>query len=449
MPVSGSNIVAASDTLDAQIEKVRTKIQELFETSDTVASLIKKGGDVETISNRLYRIPLIKYRGGTYAKVDMDGGDMGSGSGLVVIKVTAGYIESRYTVELSERTLNTTETSGQAVVNAFAYLMKNAMREVQVYDDIAFHTDGTGRLTSSSSATGTWSGGSKRTYTFASAGDPFGVDRLRPGMAVDVYSSDGSTKRSSASAGVQPVVDHIDWDNKVVYLNVDITGAAAGDILAFAGITPPLQSFQSGWPLTGDSFRHGLYYANDDSTSNYYLGQLKANETELLANSVDANNSGFAFAHLQQLIDKIIKRRDESVYKGLVGIAHMAQRSAVFDRGIAISEWQRKGGEVSLDLLPSNNRYSDTFQAAGITFKLSKRQAKNRLDLIVPSLWCRAQLHDAKFHEVQGRTIFESRTSSGTLKAARHFHIIQSYDFACVDPGAAGFVKNLAIPANY
>ena len=52
-------MVISTDVLQAQIEKVRPKVQELFETSDTVAALIKKGGEAEVVSEKLYRIPLV------------------------------------------------------------------------------------------------------------------------------------------------------------------------------------------------------------------------------------------------------------------------------------------------------------------------------------------------------------------------------------------------------
>ena len=58
--------VVAADVLQAQIEKVRPKVEELFETSDTVAALIKKGGEAETISHKLYRIPIVTRRGGSF-----------------------------------------------------------------------------------------------------------------------------------------------------------------------------------------------------------------------------------------------------------------------------------------------------------------------------------------------------------------------------------------------
>lgn len=439
--------VVAADVLQAQIEKVRNKVQELFETTDNIAALIKKGGESETISDKLYRIPLVTQRGGAFRKFDADNGDMGTGTGLKVTYMTAGYIYSDYVVSMSKRAMDTTAKPEQSVINAFSYNFKNGMKELQTTDDIVFHTDGSGKLTNAGSATSTWSGGA--TYTYAGATDTVGVSRLRPGMTVEVYNSAGSTKRAATAGGNEVTIDHIDFNNKVVYLSDTITSAAASDILAIAGLTATLASFQSTWPLSGDSFRHGLYYFNDSNTSNYVLGQLKSTVTELLANHVDGASG--PLAHIQGLIlqDQIINRRDESAFSGLVGIAHMAQRAQVYNIGIALSEWFRGANDKMIDVMPGNTSYSSTFPFVGVNCRVDKRQDKARFDFIIPKTWGRAMLHDTKFHEVEGRTVFENRASNGNLKAGQHFILVQAFDYYNVDPGVQGYIDALSVPSGY
>lgn len=440
-------MVLSTDVFQAQIEKVRPKVQELFETTDTVAALIKKGGEAEVISEKLYRIPLVTRRGGSFRSFNADGGDMGTGSGLSVTNLEAGYVYSDYAVQLSKYSMDATAKGEQAVINAFSYNFKNAMKELQAMDDQVFHTNGTGELTNASSAIGTW-GASLTTYTFAGATDFVGVSRLRPGNIVSIYNSTGTTQRLGTASTVEFQIDHIDTINKVVYLNDTVTSAAAGDLFAVADLSTPLQSFQSTWPLSGDSFRHGLYYFNDANPANYLLGQLKSNVTELLANNVVANG---ALAHVHGLIlqDQIINRRDEDAFKGLIGLSHMSQRTAVYNIGIAMSEWFRGKNDKMIDVMPGGTQYSDTFPFVGVTMKLDKRQDKSRLDFIIPKLWGRAMLHDTKFHEVEGRTIFEGRTSSGTLAAYVIFYLVQCYDYYCVDPGAQGYISSLTVPSGY
>lgn len=438
-------MVLSQNVLQAQIEKVRPKVQELFETTDTIAALIKKGGEAEVVSEKLYRIPLVTYRGGSFRSFNADGGDMGAGSGLSVTNLEAGFLYSDYAVQISKRAMDDTAKGEQAVINAFAYNFKNAMKELQATDDIVFHTNGNGVLMSSvgASATGTWNSGNSTTYTYASSTDYVGVSRLRPGMLIDVYNNGLSTNRGSF------IIDHIDTLNKVVYIQgALVPGAATTDVLAVSGLSPTLQSFQSTWPLSGDSFRHGLYYFNDSNPANYLLGQLKSNVTELLANNVVANGN---LAHIHGLIlqDQIINRRDQDAFRGLIGISHMAQRAAVYNIGIAMSEWFRKASDKMIDVMPGGVEYNDTFPFVGVTCKLDKRQDKSRLDFIIPKLWGRCMLHDTKFHEVEGRTVFEGRTSSGTLQASVIFYLVQCFDYYCVDSGAQGFISSLTVPPGY
>jgi hypothetical protein len=424
-------MVLSADVLQVQIEKVRPKVEELFETSDTVAAMIKKGGEAEIISEKLYRIPIVTRRGGSYRSFNADGGDMGTGSGLSTTNLEAGYYYSDYVVELSKYAMDATAKGEQAVLNAFSYNFKNAMKELQALDDIVFHTNGTGELTNPSSATGTW-GASLTSYTFAGSTDFVGVSRVRPGMIVSVYNSAGSTQRTGTASTTEFQINSVDTLNKIVYLNDTVGSAASTDILVVAGLSPTLASFQSTWPLSGDSFRHGMYYANDANSSNYFLGQLKSTVPELLANNVAANGS-LTHTHGLILQDQIINRRDEDVYKGLVGLSHMAQRTAIYNIGIALSEWFRGKNDKMIDVMPGGVQYSDTFPYVGVTMKLDKRQDKSRLDFLIPKKWGRAMLHDTKFHEVEGRTVFEARTSTGNLAAAVFFILVQSYDYYCVN----------------
>jgi hypothetical protein len=432
------NVALKASSLEANIEKVRNKLQDYFESSDQISGLIGKGGEVETISQKLYRIPIRLFRGGSYQKYNADAGDMGSGSGMKINKLTAGYIYSDYVVEVSEESIDTTSKPGQAVVNVFAKQLNEAMDEMKVYDDIAFHGDGSGKLTNSSSlySSGAWSGGDS--MTFAGATDYLGIGKLREGMVVSVFDTLGTTKRVTSVIPLQ--IDHIDYTNKVVYFNGTITDGATTDILTFANLTAP---------LTGDSFRHGLYYANDATTTNYYLGQLKSTIPQLVPTVINASSS-LTFQHGLLGLDGIIARRDASVVKGLIGIAHMSQRASVHSLGIALNTiFRTDKAQKSTDLMPSNIGYEETFDYCGITCHLSKRQDRSRFDFTNPKVWGRAQLFDTKFHDVGGKTVFESRMSTGNLKAARHFIIKQAYDFVCFDPGANFYISNVTLPSGY
>jgi hypothetical protein len=452
MAVSVINVVAA------QIERVRNKLQPIFESSSEVAGMIKKaGGDKVEVSRYLYRIPLQQYRGGNFHKYNADGGSLGIGTGMLITSLTAGYITTVRSYRVTDETRDTSSSSAQSVVNVFQKTLADAMTEAQIDDDITLHTDGTGILTNQSSANP-----STTSLTFAGATDTLGVNRLREGMCVDVWDATGATKRAGAAA-VPTFITSIDYTNKIVTLSQAITAIASTDILAFPDLDvygpSTLVSFSSTWPaggltngpgLTGDSFRHGLYYANDATTSNYYLGKLKSTIPQLLATRVNASSSAFVFGMVLQGLDSVTQRRDKEATRGLKGICHMKQRQAIFQIGVNISNIYLKGGESGgkmSDVMPSNVEYNDTFDLCGIPTMLSKRQYTDRIDFINPSLWGRAQTHDIRFKNVGGKTVFEVRGSDGTISASTEFHIEQAFDFVDYDPGVGFYLDSLAVPA--
>lgn len=451
--------VSVIDVVYAQIERVRNKLQPIFESSSEVAGMIKKaGGDKVEVSRYLYRIPLQQFRGGNFHKYNADGGSLGIGTGMLISSLQAGYITTVRSYRVTDEEKDTSSSSAQSVVNVFQKTLADAMTEAQIDDDITLHTDGTGILTNTSSAIS-----GSTIMTFAGATDTLGINRLREGMCVDVWDATGANKRAPSSGTAPTFIVTIDYSNKIVTLSQGIASLAATDILAFPNLDvygpSTLVSFSSTWPaggltngpgLTGDSFRHGLYYANDSTTSNYYLGKLKSTIPQLLATRVNASSSAFTFAMVLQGLDAVTQRRDKDATKGLKGICHMKQRQAIFQIGVNISNIYLKGGESggkNSDLMASNIEYTDSFDLCGIPTMLSKRQYTDRIDFINPSLWGRAQTHDIRFKNVGGKTVFEVRGSDGTISASTEFHIEQAFDFVDYDPGVGFYIDGLSVPA--
>lgn len=448
--------VTIVDTVEAQIEKVRDKVETFFETSDQIAGLVKKSSEVETVSRYLYRFAAKQWRGGTNRKVILSDGDMGSGSGMKIASFTAGYIGSARAIRISDEQIETSRTKEQSVVNILQESLAGAILEAQVDDDVAFHGDGTGKLTNAAST------GTSTSLTFAASTDTLGVNRLREGMFVDPWDSSGTTKR----AGGPYQITDIDYAAKKVTFGSAVTGIATTDLLTIANVdvygpSAPT-SFSSTWPgskltgnngLTGDSYRHGLYYANDATSSNYFLGKQKSALSQLLPHKVDGASSSLTFEHGLQGLDALVQRRDKDVVKGLIGVAHFAQRSKVFALGTAINTKFTTGTSFgkSLDNMPSNRGYDETFDYCGITCYVSKRQFRDRFDFFNPAKWGRAQLHDTKFLEngEKGGYLHRARNSSGNVVSAQELFLVQAFDYVAFDPGAAFYINALTVPAGW
>jgi hypothetical protein len=449
--------VSVIDVVGAQIEKVKPKITTIFESSSEVASMFKKASaESVEVSRYLYRMPLQQYRGGNFHKYNADGGSLGIGTGMLVTSLQAGYITTVRSYRVTDEEKDTSSSTTQSVINVFQKTLADAMTEAQIDDDITLHTDGTGILTNQSSAV------TSTTMTFAGATDTLGINRLREGMTVDVWDATGATLRVGAAA-VPTYITNIDYTNKVVTLSQAITAITATDILTFPGLTAygpsTLVSFSSTWPgggltngpgLTGDSFRHGIYYMNDVTTSNYYLGKLKSTISQLLANRVNGNASAFTFGMVLQGLDQVTQRRDKDATQGLRGIVHMKQRQAIFQIGVNISNIWLKPGDSNgkmPDMMPNNIKYTDIFYLCGVPTMISKRQYNDRIDFVNPSLVGRVETHPIRFKNVGGKTVFEVRGSDGTISASTEFHVEQAFDFAGSDPGCGVYIDSLSVPA--
>jgi len=459
MPLA-TGAVAAADVYSAMIETVAQQVPVLMEQTDSLNKMIKKG-KVEKISDRLCRAPLVRYYGGVFQKFDADGGVIGSGSGPLVTHMMLGYQYSNYGISISNRSRDTTADAGQSRLQTFAFQQANALKEVAVYNDIMLHTDGTGLLTNESSSisggnTLVFAGNAGTTFPIPYHGsalqDSLGVNLLREGMAVEVFSSALSAKRANATRpGYPAIITNIDYDSRTVTLDSTITALTQGDRLAFTGLSATLNSATSTWPLTGDSFRHGMPYVNGINTSWYYNGILRSTLNQI--NPVAYNAQGQFLTHNHILIarDRLYQKRDASVFKGMFGIISMAQRAQLFNIGISISEWHRGAKDKLIDLMPESMDYEESVVAAGIPHYISKRQPRNRADYINPSkLWGRAQLFDLRPKKFgDNGYLMPMWSSTGQLIASEQMFWEEAFDFYCKDPGAQMVIYNIGVQSGY
>lgn len=443
-----------TDIVESHIENVRKELPSLFESSQQLAGKINVDKNVVPINRKLYRIPIEVRPGGVYGKFVADGGSLGSGTALKLNSLKAGYYYSRLAFQLTEEMIATTEGQTQATVDAFAREMARGIETAQIHADIELHGDGTGVLTNAATA----QGGTTLTFGAAVTTDPFNVGRLREGMAVDVWDSGLTTKRAGAGSG-PVIIESINYESKLVTFDQTITALAGTDRLAFAGMdaygpaTPT--SFSSTWPATGtaaglggDSWRHGIYYSNDNTAANYYLGVQKSTIPQLLPGYVSAASGALSVQHGLQLLDKLRQRRDETQLAGLLGVFHQKQREAHVASGMHIVNKPMNSPSFgpSLDILPSNTGYSDVFEFAGIPCCISKRQRQDRVDFINPAKWGRAEVQALDFYERGGKRLFEGRNTSGEVTALWQWFYIAGYDYVNHDPGCGGYIDGLLVP---
>lgn len=450
------------DILDTHLEKVRSMLQPMYETSTVLADMIGNTGETVKVSRYLYRIPLKLYPSGIFSKYTANAGVLGRGNNMVTSKLQAGYFYSKMAITVNEEQIDTTGSSDQAVINFLNEELAEMMTSYKVMDDITLHTDGTGVLTNASSNY------TSNVFTFATASDDLSINRLREGMTVDVWNSALSTKR-----GTTRIVS-INYTSKAVTTTGGLTSPATGDrfvisaVDAYGPSTPT--SFASGWPtpvasqvaagLSGDSFRHGLEYINDATAANYYLGLQKSAVPQLMPAYVNAGGAVLNYSHALKLWSQLQQRRDgdgERVMQGVLGLMHMAQRDVIFQQSVAIANKDlganTKFGR-SVDFLPENFNYADMVDFGGVACRIDKRQRKSRVDFFNPSKWGRAELKGVDFIGVDPNgagSKFHRMVdpSTGTPKAEWSIYLNDAKDWYCVDPASGGYIDGAQVPSGY
>lgn len=439
------------DTLNTNIEQVRSVLANYSDTSKALFGMLKINEEV-VATRYLYRVPFKKYVGGTFQKYSADGGSMGTGNGMSIGKLEAGFFDTTFNFEITKEQIDTSISKTGSTINVMSETVASAMDTLQIYDDIALHTDGTGKLTNAAST------GTATTLTFADASDTLGINRLLLGMSVDIWDSTGATKR----AGGPYQIVAIDPGTKTVTFGSAPTGMATTDLIAFYNLDvygpSTLTSFSSTWPggglttaagLTGDSFRHGLGYVNDNTTSNYYLGNLKSSIPQLMPGYVNASGA-LVYAHGDLLKSNIFQQRDETALQGMMGVMHMAQQAQLKNIGVSISNiWRGPEQMKMIDVQPTGN-YTDTFTFADLPCFVSKRQDKSRVDFFNPKNWFKVESEPAKFYSPgSGGYVRPKYDGSGNVTSAVEFKVVQKMDTGCVDPGAGGYIYGCTIPSGY
>jgi hypothetical protein len=284
-----------------------------------------------------------------------------------------------------------------------------------------------------------------------------------------VWTSDGATKRvPTGTATDTPPLMIESVNGKTITFNQGITGLTAGDRVARMDLDAygpaTLLTGQSGWPtppasqtayggLGGDSYRHGLMYAHNADTSTYYLGKLKSAVPELVVNRVTSDAPvPLTWAHGWVLKDRVTQVRNADVVKGWIGLMSFAQRRRVWDLGTAINTRVISGDKPgkSYDATPSNNNYGDTFDFGDTTCYVDKRLVRNRVHFFDPARnWGRAVLFDTRpYKDLEGRAVFQKIDTNGNRLTIHEFGFESSYDWACRDPKAEGYIDMLSVDDN-
>ncbi len=409
-----------ADVVSLQQERVRSKLPELLETSSYLYSELQGRAEVETVSTRDYRMPIVVAFGGDYRTFDPDGGDMGLGSGPITRHYVTTYFPIIFAIQLTNLQMYATAKSEQAVKQTYALTMARAMKTLQAMEDASLHSAGNGVI---ATATAHAHPSSKLQYTLDTA---FGTQLLRRNAKVIPYVNALSAAITGWSTGRIAVLDVV---GNTITFDVDNTNAADNDKLLFDGVSGASPSWKKGIP----------YFLSTSTTGNLMSLDRAANP-EIVSNWINVNGP-LNGIHGMLLLDAIEQRRD--TLGDLVAVFHMKQRAAWYKAGITISEWQRGAKDAMIDIVPKRAK---EFTFAGIRAIVDKHQDRTRIDVLDLKRWGRAVLKDLDWYTVGGTKVFPMRGASTGLAAGILMYLELHSDWYTDDPGGQGFLYNLSIP---
>jgi hypothetical protein len=461
------------DIVSSMIETVSPNLEDYIQASSIFSDIVKGSEKAVQVSRYGWRHPIKLYMGGASAKVSANGGSAGVfpvGTMMNITHIVGAYFTGIRSYRIPDEAIDATSTEGQARVRALGEQIADAMEGQGQEDDIALHTSGTGILTNNSSAPVPAGGGTaSTTLTFGSATDYLRTARLRVGMSIDIWSSDLTTKRTAT----QPLqIIAMDPSSGVVTLNQSVTvnnsaNSPNGDVITFValdayGPSTPV-SFQSTYPqlgasfpqygIGGDSWRHGLPYANDVTTTNYFFSRLKSTRPEFLCNRVNGNGNALDWAVGRIGQDKVTARFGTKQDPGnLVGLANTAQFFAIENLDIAASKIDVTGNKTtSTDLAAFQRKAGRSVSYCGVQFYLDPRMAQDRLDTFAKDCIYKIQLHPTQFVDGgdSGKNLFRVRASGGQPTSELEFYVKSAFDYAFTFPGKQFYADNLQVDSRY
>jgi hypothetical protein len=428
---------------------------------NTMLASIRRQGRTIPQSRYGVRFPVQLYRSGVAYKADLDGGTLGYTSQGAYSSIRAAYYNVAFGIGYTHEQQKTAKTNVAAAQKLTEQIVSEGLEMIEGTSLVYMFGDGTGRLTSSSSA---YSSG---TYTFKGASDRYGVYRVEPGTVVDVWDSGLTTKRAG---GPYIVVqqDPTAATAKLVGLTsgaTTVTAGASGDVLTVvaldvygpAGPTTGNSTYPGTLPfagagVSGDSFIHGLDYVMDDNTSSYYCGVQRSTSVQgLVPVSVDAAGA-LTFTHMAELrVRSTIKIGGEysKGWRGFMNPANAVNLQALIQRTQLVMNGPGPGGKAYMyDNVPeAGYDEGSTIMMDTVPVTSTRLCRRDHVQCFRPEDIAMVGEDFTPFPNAAGGTTHIQRASTGFMKTAFEIQLTAAMEYVHPAPGQCGFVKGITLPS--
>ncbi|MGC4052880.1 MAG: hypothetical protein QM757_26430 [Paludibaculum sp.] len=420
-------MVTQTNTLWAQSEKVRPKLEAWLPSFKSRIFSKIKDKNVEKVSERDYRIPFKTSTGGKEGTYDPNMGAFGRGSSATGGVLISTFFPFRINFELSELETVATEDKEKAVASKFKMAMADAMPTFAKALDKWWHRgDGTA-VVGQALAHATVNGATQSQYTLDAN---FGVATVRVGMPVRIMNTAMNAYKTIGGAATETTVLQVDWDARTVTLSGVVDAAAATDKLVMAG-------------STGNSPQgmKGLPYYNNYATSGSTLGLDRALQNEIITPSVNANG-GISNTHGIQLLGKKLKLRDGDFPTGLFGVSSVEVYQQIVEQVMTLQRIDVQGETAKMkDTAPS---VRTEYQWCGVQHYVDVYQDMTRVDWVDPGPWGWSSMAPMSFYEVGGQRFFPLYGTDGSPAAGLWFAMRVMRDCWCADPRSGGVIYGIS-----
>jgi len=414
--------VVESQVAGLELERVRPKVEVVFERDDKFFANIKKR-DVEKISNRQMRVPLELRPGGSFGYFNPDGGDLGRGGGPTWDKAVLNSVFTSQAIEYTKLSEWSTDDPRKAVINSVRRMTATALDELRRQLDAQLQQPGNGAI--GTVTTDTPAGGSN---VITLTTDGFGARLMRYGQTVQVFDTTLATNRGSG------VITNWDVENKTISITPQIAAVVAGDRIVTNGISSP----------TSLPALFGVPYHHSNASTGTWLGFSRATTPEIRSNRVNGLSAALTLPLPRLAINKIGNRVGiDNTFKPNAWM-HPAQKAAYEEIGQLVSLIQKQAKEEGLNMY-----FGDNMQMAGAPVKDHFNWDNTRIDFVADSVWGRAEILPIGFYTTDGRKIFEIRGASGGVATADIFYMVVGMQTFVNNPAATAYIDALAVPSGY
>ena len=377
------------------------------------------------------RIPLEIRPNGNTGYYNPEGGDLGRGDISDFDKAIINSVHLIHRVEMTAKTIWSTDNSRKSVINAFRHSLAVEMKQFRRDVDSQCMTDGTGTLGTITSTSTT----NVTNDTWTCNTDGFRVRLLRSKQLLNVFNSGLTVCRTAGGVQNEVKVVYYDLESNQIQVNATVNGITEGDLIVSDGLqmTPPIGLY-------------GVKYHNSNSSAGTWLGFDRALNPEIRANGVNANGAALTLPLPRLAMNKIGDRIGINKGTRMNAWTHKAQQAAYEELGFNVMRIDKAAKEEGLDLY-----FNDNMRIAGAPLKISYSWDRTRIDFIDAEVWGRAELRTPGFYQNpdNNQRVWETRGPSGGVAAAWIFYIVASFNIFMNQPAGAAYIYDLDVLSGY